>query len=151
VYFKFIKEGIFLNKDILEFNSLEGKINENISIIIDTFLLQKDQIYNLELVVSSVYQDIIIPVNIKVVFPGKAYLTKLLLYSFITAFYFGAFRYLLGVVLDYKGWLMSYPQTGSSNDAIGSSPLLSFFMFVLFIFGGIFSFKLVKKFEKISL
>ena len=149
LYFKFLKEGISLSKDILEFNNLEGKVSENIDIVIDTFLLQKDQLYNLELVVSSVYEDITIPVEIKVIFPKKAYITKLVLYGFMTACYFGAFRFLLGVFLDYKGWLVHNPEIGNPDDVIGNSPLLSFFLFAMFILGGVFSFSLVKKYEKI--
>lgn len=149
VYFKFIKEGISLNKDILEFNNLEGKLSENIDIIVDTVLLKKEELYNLDLVVSSVYEDIIIPVEIKVVFPKKAYITKLALYGFLTACYFGAFRFLLGVFTDYKGWLVHNPEIGNPDNIIGNSPLLSFFLFALFILGGIISFSLVKKYEKI--
>lgn len=149
VYFKFIKEGISLSKDILEFNNLAGKINDKIDIIIDTFLLQKDQLYNLELVVSSVYEDIIIPVEIKVVFPQKAYITKLVLYGLMTACYFGVFRFLLGIFLNYNGWLVDNSKTGSPDDIIGKLPLLSFLVLALFILGGLFSYKLVKKFEKI--
>ncbi|MCF2446893.1 hypothetical protein L0657_23250 [Dyadobacter sp. CY345] len=149
VYFKFLKEGISLSKDILEFNNLEGKLSENIDIIIDTVLLQKEELYHLELVVSSVYEDIVIPVDIKVVFPKKAYITKLALYGFLTACYFGAFRFLLGVFTNYKGWLVHNPEIGNPDDIIRDSPLLSFFLFVLFILGGIISFSLVKKYEKI--
>jgi len=149
VYFKFIKGGISLDKDIFEFNSLKGKGNDTINIIIDTLLLQKDQIYNLELVVSSVYQDIIIPVDIKVVFPKKAYIAKLVLYSFLTALYFGVFRFLLGIFLNDKDWILDYPHDGNPGNAIGNAPLISFFLFLFFILGGIFSFRLVKKFEKI--
>ncbi|MBE9462235.1 hypothetical protein ACFP1I_13430 [Dyadobacter subterraneus] len=149
LYFKFIKDGISLSKDILEFNNLEGKVSENIDIIIDTFLLQKDQLYNLELVVSSVYEDIVIPVEIKVIFPKKAYITKLVLYGFITACYFGGLRFLLGIFIDYNGWLVHNPKIGRPDDVIGNSPLWSFFVFAMFILGGIFSFSLVKKYEKI--
>ncbi|WP_159477877.1 hypothetical protein [Dyadobacter sp. 3J3] len=149
VYFKFIKEGILLSKDILEFNNLEGKITDKIDIVIDTFLLQKDQLYNLELVVSSVYEDIIIPVEINVVFPKKAYITKLVLYGFMTACYFGAFRFLLGIFLNYNGWLVDNSKIGSPDDVIGESPLLSFLVLALFVLGGLLSYKLVKKYEKI--
>ena len=149
VYFKFLKEGISLNKDILKFNNLEGKTTDKIDIIIDTFLLQKEQLYNLELVVSSVYEDIIIPVEIKVIFPKKAYITKLVLYGLMTAFYFGAFRFLLGIFLNYNGWLIVDSKNGNPDELIGRSPLLSFLVFALFVLGGLFSYKLVKKFEKI--
>ena len=149
LYFKFKKDGISLSRDILEFNNLEGKRSDSIDIIIDTMLLQKDQLYNLELVVSSVYQDISIPVEIKVIFPKKAYTAKLALYGFLTACYFGAFRFLLGVFLDYDGWLVQNPEIGNPDDVIGNSPLLSFFVFALFILGGILSFSLVKRYEKI--
>jgi hypothetical protein len=149
VYFKFIKEGISLSKDILEFNNLEGKLSANIDIIINTFLLQKEELYHLELVVSSVYEDIVIPVDIKVIFPKKAYITKLALYGFLTACYFGIFRFLFGVFTEYKGWLVQNPEIGNPDDIIENSPLLSFFFFALFILGGIFSFSLVKKYEKI--
>lgn len=149
VYFKFIKEGISLSKDILEFNNLEGKLSANIDIIINTFLLQKEELYHLELVVSSVYEDIVIPVDIKVIFPKKAYITKLALYGFLTACYFGVFRFLLGLFTNYKGWLVHNPEIGNPDDIIGDSPLTSFLLFVLFILGGVFSFSLVKKYEKI--
>ena len=149
VYFKFLKEGISLTRDTLEFNNLEGKVSENVDIIIDTFLLQKDQVYNLEMVVSSVYEDIIIPVEIKVIFPKKAYVTKLGLYGLTTALYFGAFRFLLGVILNYNGWLVHGVKVGNPDDLIGNSPLSSFFVFALFVLGGLFSFKLIKKYEKI--
>jgi len=149
VYFKFIKEGISLSKDILEFNNLEGKISENIDITIDTFLLKKEELYSLELVVSSVYEDIIIPVEIRVVFPKKAFITKLALYGSLTAAYFGMFRFLLGVLTDYKGWLVKGAGNANPDDIIGKSPLMSFLLLMLFIAGGIFSFKLVKKYEKI--
>jgi len=101
------------------------------------------------LVISSVYEDIIIPVEIKVVFPKKAYILKLIQYGLITACFFGAIRYILGILLDYNGWLVDTQQGINSSDIINSSPLLSFFVFVLFISGCIFSFKLVKKFEKV--
>jgi len=149
LYFKFKKDGISLSRDILEFNNLEGKRSDSIDIIIDTMLLQKDQLYNLELVVSSVYQDVSIPVEIKAIFPKKAYTTKLALYGFLTACYFGAFRFLLGVFLDYDGWLVQNPEIGNPDEVIGNSPMLSFFVFAMFILGGILSFSLVKRYEKI--
>jgi len=151
VYFKFAKEGISISKDILELNSLEGKISENFDVTIDTFLLQKEQLYSLELIVSSVYEDIIIPVEIKVVFPKKAYIIKLIQYGLITACFFGAIRYILGILLDYNGWLVHNTAITNPSDIINGSPLLSFFVFVLFILGCILSFKLVKKYEKIQL
>jgi len=149
VYFKFAKEGIFLSNDVFELNTLEGKTSANFDIIIDTTSLQKEKLYNLELVISSVYEDIIIPVEIKVVFPKKAYILKLIQYGLITACFFGAIRYILGILLDYNGWLVDTQQGINSSDIINNSPLLSFFIFVLFISGCIFSFKLVKKFEKV--
>lgn len=149
VYFKFTKEGISLSKDILEFNNLAGKVTENINILIDTFLLQKEELYHVELVISSVYEDIVIPIDIKVVFPKKVYLTKLVIYGFLTACYFGGFRFLLGVFTDHKGWLVYNPEVGTPDDIINNSPLLAFFLFALFILGGVFSFSLVKKYEKI--
>lgn len=149
VYFKFAKEGISLSNDVFELNTLEGKTSANFNIIIDTTSLQKEQLYNLELVISSVYEDIIIPVEIKVVFPKKAYILKLIQYGLITACFFGAIRYILGILLDYNGWLVDTQQGINSSDIINNSPLLSFFIFVLFISGCIFSFKLVKKFEKV--
>jgi hypothetical protein len=149
LYFKFKKDGISLSKDILEFNNLQGKVSESVDIIIDTFLLQKDQLYDLDLVVSSVYEDIVIPVETKVIFPKKAYIAKLALYGFMTACYFGAFRFLLGVFLNYDGWLVHNSEIGNPDDVIGNSPLLSFFVFAMFILGALFSFKLVKKYEKI--
>jgi hypothetical protein len=147
-YFKFSKLGITLDKDIIELNQLTGKVQEHLNIIIDTFLLDKDQIYNLELVISTVYEDITIPVEIKVVFPKKAYMLKLALYSILGALYFGAFRYLLTLTINYRGWVTDTPSLASS-DFIDAAPLSSFFVFLLFIVGGIFSYNVVKKMEKI--
>jgi hypothetical protein len=67
----------------------------------------------------------------------------------MTAFYFGAFRFLLGVTLNYNGWLVYGVKVGNPDDVIGNSPLSSFFIFALFVLGGLFSFKLIKKYEKI--
>jgi hypothetical protein len=67
----------------------------------------------------------------------------------MTACYFGIFRFLLGIFIDYNGWLVHNPKIGNPDDVIGNSPLLSFFVFAMFILGAVFSFSLVKKYEKI--
>ncbi|WP_025763909.1 hypothetical protein [Dyadobacter tibetensis] len=138
--------GIQISPSNLEFNSLEDKTQESISLVIDSTVLQKEQLYSMEIVVSTVYQDLLIPVEVKVVFPKEAYIQKLALYSILTAGYFGIFRFLLSVITGTKDWLITGRPSGM---AISESPLLSFFLMALFLFGGIIAYQLIKKFEKI--
>jgi len=135
--------GITLSENEVTFNSYENKVEKELAIIVDSSQLIKDKLYSLTFKMTTAYGVTEIPVQIKVVFPKKAYTIKLIQYGLIGAAYFGIFRYILGLFLNYDGWLSQYPYL------ISESPLLSFIVFALFIGGGIYSYKLVKKIEKI--
>ena len=135
--------GITLSSNEITFNSYENKVEIELAVIIDSSQLVKDKLYSLNFQMITAYGKTEIPIQIKVVFPKKAYTIKLVQYGLIGALYFGIFRYVLGLLLGYDGWLSQYPYL------ISESPLLSFIVFALFIGGGIYSYKLVRKIEKI--
>lgn len=148
VFFKFLQQGIAVSEKTYELNSWERAVSKDINVSVETLQLQKGHQYDLELIISSVYQDIVVPIKLKAVFPRKQFIAKIATYGVLTACYFGGFRFLLGLFLDDHDWLVGQ-QNLLSGSSIGSAPMSSFIVFGLFVFGALYSFKLVKKIEKI--
>jgi hypothetical protein len=136
-------EGITISENELTFNSYTNDLEREVIVMVESAQLIKDRLYSLSLVINTSYATIDIPIQVNVVFPKKAVTIKLAQYGAATALYFGGFRYLLGLILNYDGWLVGY------SSLAGEYPFLVFLLFASFVSGGVYSFKLVKKIEKI--
>ncbi|CAG5002170.1 hypothetical protein DYBT9275_02826 [Dyadobacter sp. CECT 9275] len=136
-------EGITLSEKELVFNSYTGQIETEIYLTVDSIQLIKDKLYSLKFVTKSPYGITEIPIELKTVFPKKAYAVKLVQYGLIGAAYLGLLRYILGLLLNDQGWLSRKPYL------ISQSPLLSFLLFAFFVVSTIYFYRFVKKAEKI--
>lgn len=135
--------GITLNQTALKFDSLADSTENEVAVQFNALHLTKGRVHSFNVVVETGYQSFKIPVQLKIVFPQKAYVLKLVMYSLIWGVYFGNARFLLGLVLGYDGWLATgYP-------IIGQSPFLSFFFFGFFLFCTWFIYKKTREFENI--
>ncbi|MCF0051611.1 hypothetical protein LXM25_16200 [Dyadobacter sp. LJ53] len=136
-------EGITISESELTFNSYTHDSEREVVVTINSAQLIKDRPYSLNLLIQTSYGIVDIPIQIKVVFPKRAVTIKLAQYGAATALYFGLFRYLLSLLLNYDDWLVGY------SYVTGNYPFLVFLLFAGFVSGGAYSYKLVKKLEKI--
>ncbi|WP_234672329.1 hypothetical protein [Dyadobacter sp. CY261] len=78
---------------------------------------------------AVVYGAVEIPVDIKIVFPTRAYAIKLTKYAAIFAGLYGGFRYLIGMLLGDSQWLVDAPYLTRQSP------------FAFFLFAGTFRFR----------
>ncbi|WP_439557830.1 hypothetical protein, partial [Dyadobacter sp.] len=136
-------EGITISENELAFNSYAHESEREIVLVVDSSKLVKDRLYMLNLTVNTSYGAISIPVQIRVVFPKRAVTIKVAQYAAATALYFGLFRYLVSLLMNFDGWLAGY------GYVTGDYPFLFFLLVAGFTSGAVYSFRYVKKLEKI--
>ncbi|SEI49955.1 hypothetical protein SAMN05216327_10253 [Dyadobacter sp. SG02] len=138
------EEGVFISKNALILNSFSPSSREVVfELNVDTLRLIKDKMYQLRISASSVYGMVEIPVDVKIVFPTKAYALKLARYAAIFAGFYGGFRYLVGLLLGDFHWLVDSPYLTRQ------SPFAFFLILVLFISGNFYALKWIRKAEGI--
>ena len=141
-------EGIWLNAHEATFQSQSGNTETKIILNINALKLIKDKVYLINILVSTVYETLTVPVEIKVVFPKKAYYIQLIKYAVIGAIFFGGVRFLTGEITGTNSWI--YNEYNSYNDSNFLSNNVAYFIaLVIFIGGLIGSYFLIKKIEKI--
>ena len=69
--------GISLDRTTVKFYGLVDNRQADVKLTIDPMQLQKDTHYTFQLIVSSVYGDVRVPLEVSVVFPKKAYIMEL--------------------------------------------------------------------------
>lgn len=91
--------GISLDQNSVQLNSIISHTEQTINLIIDTNQLKKDEVYNLNIKVQTPDEELSIPVSVKVVFPKRAYIRNILIYSLISATVVGVWRYLYSTLV----------------------------------------------------
>ncbi len=99
--------GIHLSEQELVFHSQNNIVSGKFFIYVDGMALVKNKLYSLFIIAETAYQQVQVPVEIKVVFPKKSYTKLLLKYGAVGAVLFGGIRFLLGISISYHGWLFN--------------------------------------------
>lgn len=144
-------DGIHLNKDHATFFSLSNNITAELLLEIAPLKLVKNKVLFININVLVGYRTISIPVEIKVVFPQKAFVLQLFKYAMLGAIFFGAIRYLLSVSVgnnNENSTINNYLQVFGINK-FSSDYHMYFFVMILFFAGLVSSCLLIKKAEKI--
>jgi hypothetical protein len=138
-------EGVSVDKDYLKFYSLVDNHSNEIRLRIQPMQLVKERKYDLRIVVTSIYEEISIPVEISVVFPKKAYILELLKFGCIGALFFPLVRSIVPGVNEYP---YSYPALLPFNfpfSEIAEFSFLCLFAFLVLMGGLIFSYSFIKQ------
>lgn len=136
-------EGISLNTDTATFFSQNNLVTHKLLLVIEAVKLIKDKLYSLNIRVQTEYETLSIPVEIKVVFPKKAYYTQLVKYAAIGAAFFGGIRFLISKMTETNSWLRN------EYDPYTSNYFFYFIGLILLIAGIASSFYIIKRVEKI--
>lgn len=109
----FVKFTIALNENITGisvgpaeaiFYDLNGNTENEIIIEIDPSQLVRNKTYNCSIIVTSIYEVLEIPVEVKVVFPIRAFVLEVFKYATLFALFFASIRFL--IAREYSNWLM---------------------------------------------
>ncbi len=143
VYLDTNVEGISLNTDTVTFFGQDKVVSSKVLLVIEALKLIKNKLYSLTILIQTEYETLSIPVEIKVVFPKKAYYTQLIKYAVIGAAFFGGMRFLMSKMTETNSWLKNEYHPYTYNY------FTYFIALVLFVGGLISSFYIIKKVEKI--
>jgi hypothetical protein len=139
-------DGISVSRDTLCFNSFSGECTANVFIEISPVLLKKDKLIALGLQVRTQEGTTLIPVEIRAVFPKKAFVADIFKFSFFGLLFLGAVRLLLMGLLSSGQWV------DRCADPLGCRPGnygVFIVAFGLMIAGIVFSAYYIKKTQKI--
>ena len=111
-----VLDGISLDKEVVKFYSLTDNSATQVILTVCPMQLLKDKRYDLQVVITSVYEQIRIPVEVSIIFPKKAYINEMLKYGGIGILFFifigfiagGAYSDLFAFVLMLAGLISSY-------------------------------------------
>ncbi|WP_345954019.1 hypothetical protein [Mucilaginibacter sp. PAMB04168] len=142
-------EGVGINQSEIQFNSFKQEVSLPIFLEIDSIKLVKGQVYQTELVVTSIDAELFIPVRLMAVYPRRAVATTLMKYAGIGAVYFMIIRFILAALIQSPGWLSIH--LGFNTLSYGLPHNYLAFVFAAFLlFGGVFlAMRIIKRTEKI--
>src|SRR4051812_15582185 len=103
-------DGISLNSRQFSFWSQGGETDRTLTITIPALQLVKNKTYATNIHIDTAFQNLVIPVQVKVVFPLKAYLLQVLKYALLGALFFVLVRYVTGVLAQVPSWF-TMPET----------------------------------------
>lgn len=142
-YFENPVDGISVSHSNFTFWSQNNAKADAVTVTVDASQLVRDKLYTVNLFINTEFERLTTPVEVKVVFPLKAYLTQLFKYSISGGIFFALIRYLTGVLAGNDSWFVpestDLPQKYFSY-FIGLVIFLGSFISVLF---------LIKRIEKI--
>ncbi len=141
-------DGISLNKQQFSFWSQGGETDHTLNITIAALQLVKNKTYTTNIHIDTAFQNLVIPLQVKVVFPLKAYLLQVLKYALLGALFFVVVRYVTGVLAQEPSWFAMPETTGNSAHLPPHYPAY-FGGLVLLVAGLIGAIFLIRKFEKI--
>lgn len=151
-----IVEGLTLDKDILDFDSLEGRIQHEIIWDIDPMKLQKGTLYDLAIEVTTPFDVLLVPVSVRPVFPQKAFLVQMVKYGLAVAAFFGVIRFVIDwMIRQMEGFSGPLNNPGDMlldilfSDSVRFSWILVIIPAIVFIFFLIMSVRIIKKIEKL--
>ena len=104
IYFENNLEGISLNEHACTFWSQNGATDCTLVITIAALQLIKNKTYATNIHIDTEYQNLMIPLQVKVVFPLKAYLLQTGKYAVGGALLFALIRYVTGIFATQPIW-----------------------------------------------
>ncbi len=144
--------GISLSEKEAALHSQNAVTAQQFYLYVDGMTLVKDKLYTLNIIAETLYQQVAIPVKIKVVFPKKTYTRLLIKYGAIGAAFFAVTRFLAAWLSGYDGWFStsgSYLSLDTSESYLPKNYFLYVLLVAVFIGGLIASFFIIKKREKL--
>jgi len=141
--------GVTLSASQVIFFDLNNQIESIIILNIDPLLMTKDILYEFNIRITTDYQILEIPVQVRTVFPLRSFIFHMTKYSAIGFVGFAFFRLLLGAFTTNTLWLQPKLVTGNFEDTLPSNYpayIFSLFIFISMIWG---AYSLIKKTEKI--
>jgi hypothetical protein len=142
-------EGLMLDKDSCVFFNLTGQNHEVITFYIDPQKLVKNREYHTAIQLTSDYQTLSIPANLKTVFPLRTFLLYLLKYSFFGGLVFGLARWLISSGIGQYGALTPSIITTEITRSLPENYLVFFWTFLGLLAVVTGSVIVIKKTEKI--
>lgn len=142
-------EGVKIDKTEVVFFDLAGQTENTVTLFIDPVRLMKDKLYQLDLSVITDDQELIIPVEIKTIFPMRTFIIYLAKYGLVGFIFLGFIRFILGLFIDSKTWLEPRLVNGDFSATLPGNYLAYIFVLLVLIAGFFFGFRLIKKAEKI--
>ncbi|MES3016766.1 MAG: hypothetical protein V4721_03260 [Bacteroidota bacterium] len=138
-------DGVSITPSTVQFFDLKNVTVHHVKLSVDPMRLIKDTEYNFNIIVTTKFQSITIPITVGSAFPRRAFGIDVLKYAACGALLFGGIRFLLSALIESSGWLNNHGQSGLPNDY--SSFIAVFFVLVSGLAGAGYFFK---RFEKIS-
>ena len=140
--------GITLHPYHFIFWSQNGETDHTLTITIAALQLIKNKTYTTSIHIDTAFQNLVIPLQVKVVFPLKAYLMQVFKYALLGALFFALIRYVTGVMAKQPSWF-AMPETSLSSIYLPPHYPAYFAGLVLLVAGLIGAIFLIRKFEKI--
>ncbi|SFF00464.1 hypothetical protein SAMN05518672_1148 [Chitinophaga sp. CF118] len=137
-------EGVSIDKEFIKFYSLVDNNTGEIKLRIQPMMLVKDRIYNVNIVVTSIYEQVHIPVTISVTFPKRAYILEMMKFSAIGALFFMLIISIAPVLYNYPDDVNYFSQDTSISD-LPPGFLGFLFTFLLLISGLWYSYRFIKQ------
>ena len=141
-------EGISLNQRSCTLWSQGGQTDCTLVITIAALQLIKNKTYTSNIRIDTAYQNLVVPVQVRVVFPLKAYLLQLGKYALFGALFFILVRYATGIMGSHLSWF-DISQLSGSYPYLPENYLAYFVGLVLLVAGMIGAIFIIKKGEKL--
>lgn len=148
VFFDNIVNGISLSSNTFTFWSQNNISEHTLTVTIEALQLVKNKLYTFHILLNTEFQQTKIPVEVKVVFPKKAYLLQLLKYAVLGCIFLAGVRYFTGVMAENDSWFI----LPAASDSFNFLPkhYFAYFAGLAALLGGlIIAIFLIRKFEKI--
>lgn len=142
-------EGVKIDRTEVAFFDLNGQTENTVTLFIDPVRLMKDKLYELKLSINTDYQKLVIPIEIKTIFPLGTFILYLAKYGLAGCVFLGFIRFILGLLIDSNTWLEPNLVNSNYGTSLPGNYLAYIFSLLVLIAGFFFGFKLVKKAEKI--
>ncbi|TKK71527.1 hypothetical protein FC093_00430 [Ilyomonas limi] len=141
-------DGISLNNRYFTFWSQNGETDCLLTVTIAALQLIKNKTYTTNIHVDTAFQNLVIPLQVKVVFPLKAYLIQVLKYALFGALFFVLIRYITGILANQPSWFNAGVAAGSYSYL--PQHYVAYFAGLVLLAGGLIgAIFLIRKWEKI--
>ena len=141
--------GVSLSNNTFTFWSQNNVNAYTLTLTIEALQLTKNKLYSTNIMIDTEFENLVIPVEIKVVFPKKAYITHVLKYALFGAVFFALIRYVTGIITENDSWFAFSEDSYSYPYDLPANYFSYFVGLALLIAGLIGSIFLIRKIEKI--
>jgi hypothetical protein len=141
--------GIWLDRAQATLFDLIGQKQASVKLHIDPQQLTKNNIYRTVLEVSTAYETVSIPIQVRSVFPLRTYLLYIVKYAFLGGFLFAFLRWMISVGTGQSGGLSPQIITGEVVRSLPDNWRVFFWVFLAMLAGLIGSYFVIRKVEKL--